>query len=157
MATGRIVQVQGPVVDVAFAAGELPSLLNAITIDDPKRDIHLTVEVSQHLGDDLVRCVAMSSTDGLVRGMPAVDMGSAITVPVGKETLGRIFNLLGDPIDEKGPVATKERWPIHRPAPSLVDQAGSTDVLETGLKVIDLLTPYLKGGKIGLFGGAGVG
>lgn len=157
MATGKIVQVQGPVVDVAFAAGELPTLLNAITIDDKAKGIHLTVEVAQHLGDDLVRCIAMSTTDGLVRGMPAVDTGTNITVPVGKETLGRIFNLLGDPIDERGPVDVKERWPIHRPAPSLVDQAGSTDVLETGLKVIDLLTPYLKGGKIGLFGGAGVG
>jgi F-type H+-transporting ATPase subunit beta len=157
MATGRIVQVQGPVVDLGFAAGELPAILNAVTIDDSARNIHLTVEVSQHLGDDTVRCVAMSSTDGLVRGMPAVDTERAISVPVGKETLGRVFNLLGEPIDEMGPVNVKEYWPIHRPPPSFEEQAASNEVLETGLKVIDLLTPYLKGGKIGLFGGAGVG
>ena len=157
MATGRIVQVQGPVVDLGFAAGELPAILNAVTIDDDARNIHLTVEVAQHLGDDTVRCVAMSSTDGLVRGMPAVDTEKAISVPVGKETLGRVFNLLGKPIDEMGPVDVKEWWPIHRPSPSFEEQAASNEVLETGLKVIDLLTPYLKGGKIGLFGGAGVG
>jgi F-type H+-transporting ATPase subunit beta len=157
MATGRVVQVQGPVVDCAFPAGELPAILNAVTIQEPARSIDLTVEVAQHLGDDLVRCIAMSSTDGLVRGMPAVDTGGPITVPVGRETLGRVFNLLGSPIDEKGPVATAERWPIHRPAPSFEEQAATTEVLETGLKVIDLLTPYLKGGKIGLFGGAGLG
>lgn len=157
MATGRVVQVQGPVVDIAFEPGELPAILNAITIDDPTRDIHLTVEVAQHLGDDVVRCIAMASTDGLVRGMPAVDTGGPITVPVGRETLGRVFNLLGQPIDERGPVQTAERWPIHRPAPSFEEQATTTEVLETGLKVIDLLTPYLKGGKIGLFGGAGLG
>jgi F-type H+-transporting ATPase subunit beta len=157
MATGRVVQVQGPVVDIAFEPGELPAILNAITIDDPTRNIHLTVEVAQHLGDDVVRCIAMASTDGLVRGMPAVDTGGPITVPVGRETLGRVFNLLGQPIDERGPVQTAERWPIHRPAPSFEEQATTTEVLETGLKVIDLLTPYLKGGKIGLFGGAGLG
>ncbi len=157
MATGKVVQVQGPVVDVEFAAGELPSILNAVTIDNDDRNIHLTVEVAQHLGDDTVRCIAMASTDGLVRGMPAVDTGGPITVPVGRETLGRVFNLLGLPIDERGPVTTAERWPIHRPAPTFEDQASSTEILETGLKVIDLLTPYLKGGKIGLFGGAGLG
>ncbi len=157
MATGKIVQVQGPVVDISFDPKELPSLLNSIIIEDESRGIELTVEVAQHLGDDTVRCVAMASTDGLVRGMPAEDTGGPITVPVGRETLGRIFNLLGKEIDERGPVATKERWPIHRPVPSFEDQAASTEVLETGLKVIDLLTPYLKGGKIGLFGGAGVG
>ncbi len=157
MATGKVVQIQGPVVDVEFAPGELPSILNAITIDDDTKNIHLTVEVAQHLGNNAVRAVAMASTDGLVRGMAAVDVGSPITVPVGRGTLGRIFNLLGEPIDEMGPSATTERWPIHRPAPSYEDQAASTEVLETGLKVIDLLTPYLKGGKIGLFGGAGVG
>jgi len=146
MATGRVVQVQGPVVDIAFEPGELPAILNAITIDDPTRNIHLTVEVAQHLGDDVVRCIAMASTDGLVRGMPAVDTGGPITVPVGRETLGRVFNLLGQPIDERGPVQTAERWPIHRPAPSFEEQATTTEVLETGLKVIDLLTPYLKGG-----------
>jgi F-type H+-transporting ATPase subunit beta len=157
MATGKIVQVQGPVVDISFDPKELPSLLSSIIIEDQSRGIELTVEVAQHLGDDTVRCVAMASTDGLVRGMPAEDTGGPITVPVGRETLGRIFNLLGKEIDERGPVATKERWPIHRPVPSFEDQAASTEVLETGLKVIDLLTPYLKGGKIGLFGGAGVG
>jgi len=131
--------------------------MNAITIDDAGRNIHLTVEVAQHLGDDTVRCIAMASTDGLVRGMPAVDTGGPITVPVGRGTLGRVFNLLGQPIDEQGPVQADERWPIHRPSPSFEDQATTFEVLETGLKVIDLLTPYLKGGKIGLFGGAGLG
>jgi F-type H+-transporting ATPase subunit beta len=151
------VQVQGPVVDIAFAPGELPPILNAITIKDPSRDIRLTVEVAQHLGNDMVRCIAMSSTDGLVRGTEAEDTGGPITVPVGRETLGRVFNLLGDPIDERGAVEAKERWPIHRPIPSFEEQSGTKEVLETGLKVVDLLTPYLKGGKIGLFGGAGVG
>src|SRR6476646_367889 len=113
MATGKVVQVQGPVVDVAFAPGELPSILNAVTIKDPARNIDLVVEVAQHLGDDVVRTIAMSSTDGLVRGMNADDTGGPITVPVGKETLGRVFNLLGNPIDELGPVTTQERWPIH--------------------------------------------
>jgi F-type H+-transporting ATPase subunit beta len=157
MATGKVVQVTGPVVDVEFPAGQLPAILNAVKIDDTARSIRLTVEVAQHLGNDVVRCIAMSSTDGLVRGMPAVDTGAPIAVPVGRETLGRVFNLLGDPIDGGPAVETKERWPIHRPAPSFEDQASSFEVLETGLKVIDLLTPYLKGGKIGLFGGAGVG
>jgi F-type H+-transporting ATPase subunit beta len=157
MATGKIVQVQGPVVDIAFEPNELPAILNAITIDDNDKNLHLVVEVSQHLGNDNVRCIAMNSTDGLVRGMPSVDTGGPITVPVGKETLGRVLNLLGNEIDERGPVECKERWPIHRPPPSFEEQAAANEVLETGLKVIDLLTPYLKGGKIGLFGGAGVG
>jgi F-type H+-transporting ATPase subunit beta len=157
MATGKIVQVQGPVVDIAFEPNELPAILNAITIDDNDKNLHLVVEVSQHLGNDNVRCIAMNSTDGLVRGMPSVDTGGPITVPVGKETLGRVLNLLGNEIDELGPVECKERWPIHRPPPSFEEQAAANEVLETGLKVIDLLTPYLKGGKIGLFGGAGVG
>ncbi len=157
MATGKIVQVQGPVVDLAFAPGELPAILNSVIIKDTVRGVNIVVEVAQHLGNDVVRCIAMSSTDGLVRGTLADDTGGPITVPVGKETLGRVFNLLGEPIDELGPVVTAERWPIHRPAPSFEDQSTNEEVLETGLKVIDLLTPYLKGGKIGLFGGAGVG
>jgi len=157
MATGVIVQIQGPVVDLGFKPGELPAINNAVTIQDPTREIDLTVEVAQHLGNDVVRCVAMSSTDGLVRGMPANDTGQPIAVPVGRETLGRVLNLLGKPIDEKGPINTKEHWPIHRPAPSFAEQSSSQEVLETGLKVVDLLTPFLKGGKIGLFGGAGLG
>ncbi|HZT42592.1 MAG TPA: F0F1 ATP synthase subunit beta [Chthonomonadaceae bacterium] len=157
MATGEIVQIQGPVVDLRFQPGELPAINNAVTIQDPTREIDLTVEVAQHLGNDVVRCVAMSSTDGLVRGMPANDTGQPIAVPVGRETLGRVLNLLGKPIDERGPINTKEHWPIHRPAPSFAEQSSSQEVLETGLKVVDLLTPFLKGGKIGLFGGAGLG
>jgi F-type H+-transporting ATPase subunit beta len=157
MANGHIVQVQGPVVDLGFSAGELPPINNAITIKDEARKINLTVEVAQHLGNDVVRCIAMSSTDGLVRGMAATDTGLPITVPVGRETLGRVFNLLGEPVDERGPVPAKEYWPIHRPAPSFADQSSAQEVLETGLKVVDLLTPFLKGGKIGLFGGAGLG
>ncbi|MDE2124965.1 MAG: F0F1 ATP synthase subunit beta [Armatimonadetes bacterium] len=157
MATGQIVQVQGPVVDLGFPAGELPQILHACTITDPARNINLTVEVALHLGNNVVRCIAMSSTDGLVRGMPAQDTGEAISVPVGKNVLGRIVNLLGRPIDEKGSIEVAERWPIHRPPPSFSDQNPTQEVLETGLKVVDLLTPFLKGGKIGLFGGAGLG
>lgn len=157
MATGQIVQVQGPVVDVVFPAGELPLIYNAISIQDAKRNIDLTVEVSQHLGNDVVRCIAMSSTDGLVRGMTAVDTELPITVPVGRGTLGRVFNLLGKAVDEKGPVDYTEKWPIHRPTPTFAEQSAEQEVLETGLKVVDLLTPFLKGGKIGLFGGAGLG
>lgn len=157
MATGQVVQVQGPVVDLAFAAGELPPINNAIEINEPERHIALTVEVAQHLGNDVVRCIAMSSTDGLVRGMPADDTGKPITVPVGEGTLGRIFNLLGKAIDGGEPLKTDTRWPIHRPPPSFSEQSSSQEVLETGLKVIDLITPFLKGGKIGLFGGAGLG
>ena len=157
MGMGKIVQVQGPVVDAEFTAGELPNILNALTITDADRNIDLTVEVSQHLGNDVVRCIAMSTTDGLTRGMAVSDTGASISVPVGNETLGRVFNMLGKPIDEKGDVGVKQRSPIHRAAPTLEDQAATVEVLETGIKVIDLLCPYVKGGKIGLFGGAGVG
>ncbi|MER3474404.1 MAG: F0F1 ATP synthase subunit beta [Armatimonadota bacterium] len=157
MAIGKVAQVMGPVVDARFPAGELPAILNAVTIDDPERGIHLVCEVAQHLGDDMVRCIALDSTDGLVRGMPVVDTGGPITVPVGPETLGRVFNLLGEPIDERGPVNAQKRMPIHRPAPPFPEQSTTTEILETGLKVIDLLTPFNKGGKIGLFGGAGLG
>jgi len=155
---GKVVQVIGPTVDCEFNADKLPALLNAIKIEDAERNIDLTVEVSLHLGDNVVRCVALASTDGLVRGMPVVDTGSPITVPVGECSLGRIFNLLGEPLDDLGPLGDDvERWPIHRPAPSFADQATSAEMFETGIKVIDLLEPYSKGGKVGLFGGAGVG
>ncbi|MGO8672499.1 MAG: F0F1 ATP synthase subunit beta [Capsulimonadaceae bacterium] len=157
MSVGKVVQVLGPVVDARFAPGELPFILNALRINDSERNIELTVEVAQHLGNDVVRCVAMSSTDGLVRGMNVEDTGGPITVPVGNVTLGRVFNLLGKPIDEAGPVEVKQIMPIHRKAPTLEDQAATTEILETGIKVIDLLCPYVKGGKVGLFGGAGVG
>jgi F-type H+-transporting ATPase subunit beta len=152
---GKIVQIIGAVVDISFPKNSLPRLLNAIEIDN--HGTKLTVEVAQHIGDDVVRCIAMSTTDGLVRGMDAVDTGSPIKVPVGRETLGRIFNLLGEPVDEKEAPQTEERWPIHREAPSYEEQTAASEVLETGIKVIDLIAPYLKGGKIGLFGGAGVG
>ena len=153
--TGRVTQVIGPVVDVRFGEGELPRLLNALEIDNHGK--RLVVEVAQHIGDNVVRCIAMSSTDGLVRGTPAVDTGRAINVPVGENTLGRIFNVLGDPVDEKPAPADCERWDIHRAPPSYEEQASSAEILETGIKVIDLICPYCKGGKIGLFGGAGVG
>ncbi|MBQ5335994.1 MAG: F0F1 ATP synthase subunit beta [Oscillospiraceae bacterium] len=152
---GKIVQIIGAVVDISFPKNSLPRLLNAIEIDN--HGTKLTVEVAQHIGDDVVRCIAMSTTDGLVRGMDAIDTGSPIKVPVGRETLGRIFNLLGEPVDEKEAPQTAERWPIHREAPSYEEQTAASEVLETGIKVIDLIAPYLKGGKIGLFGGAGVG
>lgn len=154
--TGKIVQVIGPVVDVAFENGELPQLLTAIEI--PLKDSEsLIVEVAQHIGDERVRCIAMGGTDGLVRGMEAIDTGSAIRVPVGKEILGRMFNVLGREIDGLGPVGTDNTLPIHRQAPGFEEQQTSAEMLETGIKVIDLLCPYSKGGKIGLFGGAGVG
>ncbi|RMG22714.1 MAG: F0F1 ATP synthase subunit beta [Armatimonadetes bacterium] len=156
-ATGKVVQVLGPVVDVRFPAGQLPELLNAIRIKDESRNIDLTCEAAQHLGDDIVRCVALSTTDGLVRGMPAEDTGGPITVPVGEKTLGRVFNLLGEPIDELGPVTDAPRLPIHRDPPKFTEQSVKTEILQTGLKVIDLLVPFNKGGKIGLFGGAGLG
>ncbi len=152
---GYVTQVIGPVVDVRFDDGELPDILNAIEIDFSEN--HLTVEVSAHVGDNVVRCIAMGSTDGLVRGTEAVDTGKGITVPVGPETLGRIFNVLGEPVDEKPAPKTAERWEIHRPAPTYEEQSVETEILETGIKVIDLICPYTKGGKIGLFGGAGVG
>jgi F-type H+-transporting ATPase subunit beta len=153
---GKIVQVIGPVVDVEFPPGKLPHIFNALTISQGGNDT-LTMEVAQHIGENRVRAVSMSSTDGLVRGLEVVDTGAAISVPVGKETLGRIMNVLGEPVDGFGPVQTKKRWSIHRPAPSLEDQETKTEVLETGIKVVDLLEPYAKGGKVGLFGGAGVG
>ena len=153
-ATGRISQVIGAVVDVEFE-GELPSILNALETDNQGN--RLVLEVAQHLGQNAVRTIAMDSTEGLVRGQPVTDLGSPITVPVGPETLGRIMNVIGEPIDERGPVKTKVMAPIHKDAPPFVDQATETEVLATGIKVIDLLCPYAKGGKIGLFGGAGVG
>jgi F-type H+-transporting ATPase subunit beta len=160
---GTVVQVIGPVVDVEFAPGRLPNLLNALRIEqdeDPKAGtpkIRLTLEVAQHLGENRVRGVAMSTTDGLVRGMPVKDTGAPISVPVGRETLGRLMNVLGEPVDEKGPIKAKKTYPIHRPAPPLDEQDTKTEMLETGIKVLDLLEPYSKGGKVGLFGGAGVG
>lgn len=153
--TGHIVQIIGAVLDIKFTPENLPSLYNAITIKRDNGEI-LVVEVSQHLGDDVVRCIAMSATDGLVRGMEALDTGHPISVPVGKETLGRIFNVTGDAVDGK-PDPQVERWSIHREAPTFEEQSTSTEILETGIKVVDLMCPYLKGGKIGLFGGAGVG
>ena len=152
---GTIVTVIGAVLDIKFHPDHLPNLLNAIEIDNNGQK--LVVEVAQHIGDDIVRCIAMGSTDGLVRGMEAVDTGASIKVPVGKETLGRIFNLLGEAVDNKPQPQTEEKWEIHRPAPKFEEQEASNQVLETGIKVVDLIAPYLKGGKIGLFGGAGVG
>ena len=152
---GKVIQVMGAVIDVRFEDGHLPALLNAIEVENG--DKKLVVEVAQHLGDDVVRCIAMSSTDGLVRGAKAVDTGSTITVPVGQGTLGRIFNVLGQPVDNKPQPETEKRMPIHAKAPSYEEQATSAEILETGIKVIDLICPYTKGGKIGLFGGAGVG
>jgi F-type H+-transporting ATPase subunit beta len=152
---GKIVQIIGPVVDIRFNEDNLPELLNAIEID--KNGEKIIVEVAKHVGDDTVRCISMDSTDGLVRGMEAVDTGKSIAVPVGKETLGRLFNVLGEPIDGRGEVKTSKLSPIHRPAPSFEEQETSREIFETGIKVVDLIAPYSKGGKIGLFGGAGVG
>ncbi|MBU5310722.1 F0F1 ATP synthase subunit beta [Tissierella carlieri] len=152
---GKIVQVIGPVVDIRFSEDSLPELLNAIEIE--REGKKLVVEVAQHVGDDTVRCVAMDSTDGLVRGMEAVNTGKSIAVPVGKETLGRLFNVLGEAIDGKGDVNAAQTAPIHRPAPSFEEQETSKEIFETGIKVVDLIAPYSKGGKVGLFGGAGVG
>ena len=152
---GKVTEVIGPVIDIRFNDGELPQILNAVEIDNHGKK--LVVEVAQHIGDNVVRCIAMSSTDGLVRGTDAVDTGKSISVPVGNETLGRIFNVLGEPVDELPPPETKEKWEIHRPAPSYEEQESTTEILETGIKVVDLICPYAKGGKIGLFGGAGVG
>ena len=152
---GKVIQVTGPVLDIRFSEGELPDLNNAIEIELNEHKV--IAEVAQQIGDDVVRCIAMSSTDGLVRGTDAVDTGNSITVPVGDECLGRIFNLLGEPVDNKPAPETKERWSIHRPAPSYEDQVPAAEIFETGIKVVDLICPYAKGGKIGLFGGAGVG
>jgi F-type H+-transporting ATPase subunit beta len=158
---GKVIQVAGPAVDVQFAEGHLPAIYNAIRISstgfDVPQPMSIVCEVQQHLGEGRVRTVAMEATDGMVRGMPAEDLGEPISVPVGPEVLGRVLNVIGEPVDQMGPVNTKQRFPIHRPAPSLEDQSTSQDMLETGIKVIDLIQPFLKGGKIGLFGGAGVG
>ncbi|NMC32269.1 MAG: F0F1 ATP synthase subunit beta [Veillonellaceae bacterium] len=158
--TGRVLQVIGPVIDVEFLPEQLPAIYNAVSIegDNNGEQIKIIAEVMQHLGDSTVRCVAMSSTDGLMRGMAAVDTGAPIKVPVGSGTLGRIFNVLGETVDnDPKPVDADDYWPIHRPAPKLEDQTTSTEILETGIKVVDLIAPYSRGGKIGLFGGAGVG
>jgi F-type H+-transporting ATPase subunit beta len=162
MQKGRVIQVMGPVVDVQFEKGHLPEIYNAVTVDykaksENEKDINLTMEVATHLGDNVVRCVAMSTTDGMVRGTEVTDLGKPITVPVGRSTLGRVFNVLGEPIDEAGEVVSETNYPIHRAAPTFDSLSTQEEILETGIKVIDLLAPYAKGGKIGLFGGAGVG
>jgi F-type H+-transporting ATPase subunit beta len=158
---GRVVQVIGPVLDVEFPEGHLPAIYNALTVKDEGKEtgvpIDLVAEVAQHLGENRVRCISMKRTDGMVRGMAAVDTGGPITMPVGEATLGRILNVIGEPVDGLGPVAAKERWSIHREPPSFEDQSTEIEMFETGIKVIDLLEPYSKGGKVGLFGGAGVG
>lgn len=158
MAEGILKQVIGPTIDLEFPPHELPNLFNAVIIRDPEKKINLTAEVALHLGENLVRCIALSSTDGLVRGMKAIDTGAPVAVPVGKATLGRLFNLLGDPIDEQSKLPDSiPRHPIHKPAPSFDEQETKVSIFETGIKVVDLLAPYPKGGKVGLFGGAGVG
>ncbi|MBI5970484.1 MAG: F0F1 ATP synthase subunit beta [Deltaproteobacteria bacterium] len=157
---GRVTQVIGPVLDIEFAPGKLPAIYNAVKISNPSissEPWNLVAEVAQHLGENTVRCIAMDATEGLVRGSDALDTGAGITVPVGKNVLGRIINVIGEPVDELGPVKAEKRCEIHRPTPSFDQQSTAVEVFETGIKVIDLLTPYLKGGKIGLFGGAGVG
>ncbi len=154
---GRLKQVSGPVVDVEFDVGNLPEIHHALKIEQDEPPINLVLEVAQHVGERTVRCVAMSTTDGLVRNMPVRDTGQPILAPVGPEVLGRILNVTGDPIDEEGPINAKKFYPIHRPAPSFAEQENATELLETGIKVIDLLQPIPKGGKVGLFGGAGVG
>ena len=157
METGRIKQVIGPVVDVEFANKELPDIYTALRINIPDKDIDLTMEVSHHLGERTVRCVALAATGGLVRGMEVTNTGKPVTVPVGKATLGRIMNVIGEPVDELGEIEAESHYSIHRPAPSFQDQSTATEMFETGIKVIDLLEPYARGGKVGLFGGAGVG
>ncbi|HEY8911237.1 MAG TPA: F0F1 ATP synthase subunit beta, partial [Desulfosporosinus sp.] len=157
MNIGKVLQVLGPVVDVEFMPDQLPAIYNALEIKVPEKKLNITLEVAQHLGNNTVRTVAMSSTDGLQRGIDVTDTGAAITVPVGPSTLGRMVSVLGLPIDNGGEITTDTYYPIHRPAPAFEDQEPSTQILETGIKVIDLLAPYSKGGKIGLFGGAGVG
>jgi len=155
MAKGKVAQVIGTVVDIEFPPDELPALFNAIEI--PMDGGKIVLEVQEHVGNNWVRCLALAPTDGLGRGVEAIDTGAPLAVPVGKATLGRLFNIMGEPIDELGPVEAKERWPVHRPPPSLEEQKTTTEVLETGLKVIDLITPFTKGGKVGAYGGAGVG
>jgi F-type H+-transporting ATPase subunit beta len=158
---GRVVQVIGPVLDVEFPEGHLPAIYNAVTVKDEGKEtgvpIDLVAEVAQHLGENRVRCISMKPTDGMVRGMKAVDTGAPISVPVGDETLGRIMNVIGEPVDNRGPINAKERWSIHREPPRYEDQSTEVEMFETGIKVVDLLEPYSKGGKTGLFGGAGVG
>ncbi|MBO7707371.1 MAG: F0F1 ATP synthase subunit beta, partial [Thermoguttaceae bacterium] len=156
---GRITRVIGSTFDAEFAEDALPAIYNAVKIDSEQGDvkIHLTGEIQQHLGGGKVRCVALGSTDGLVRGMECVDTGAPVKVPVGNATLGRVFNLLGEPVDKAGPVQAEEYRPIHQPAPELADLSTKTEIFETGIKVIDLLTPFVRGGKAGLFGGAGLG
>ncbi|MCY0886621.1 MAG: F0F1 ATP synthase subunit beta, partial [Firmicutes bacterium] len=155
--SGKVVEVLGPVVHVEFPDGDLPALYNEVRVVDEARGIDLALEIMHHTGDNRAACIAMGSTDGLVRGMKVVDTGGPISMPVGPETLGRMFNVLGEPIDGKGPVTAKERHPIHRAPPAFTDLAVATEIFETGIKVVDLLAPYPKGGKVGLFGGAGVG
>jgi F-type H+-transporting ATPase subunit beta len=161
MSKGKVVRIIGPVIDAEFPEDHLPAILNAVMIrgksgpDAP--EIEVTAEVAQHLGENRVRCVAMEPTEGMVRGMDAIDTGAPIAVPVGRETLGRVMNVIGKPVDEKGPIEAKERWPIHREPPTFEEQSTNITMFETGIKVIDLLEPYMKGGKTGLFGGAGVG
>src|SRR5438876_9020540 len=158
---GKVVEVIGPVLVVAFESGHLPQIYNAVRVTsdgfDVPRPIHVVAEVEQHLGEGRVKCVAMEATDGMVRGMKAIDTGGPITVPVGKATLGRVMNVIGEPVDKLGPILSQTRFPIHRHAPELDEQNTQLQMFETGLKVIDLIEPYLKGGKTGLFGGAGVG
>ena len=160
MNTGKITQVLGAVIDVEFPGGALPPIYNALKVSNPaisNAEWNLVVEVAQHLGENTVRCVAMDTTEGLVRGMDVMDTGAGISVPVGPETLGRVLNVIGEPVDEGPPVNAKKHYPIHRPTPEFVDQETKVQALETGIKVVDLLAPYARGGKIGLFGGAGVG
>src|SRR5262244_2484979 len=160
MNMGKITQVLGAVVDVEFSDGSLPPIYNALKVSNPAishQQGNLVIEVAQHLGENTVRCVAMDTTEGLVRGMDAMDTGTGITVPVGAETLGRVLNVIGEPVDEQGPVNAKKSYPIHRPTPEFVDQETKVQAFETGIKVVDLLAPYARGGKVGLFGGAGVG
>ena len=159
MNIGKIVQIIGPVVDVLFSVGNIPAIYQALTVEFTAagRPEKLTLEVQQHLGEGVVRTIAMSTTEGLVRGMPIVDSGGPITVPVGEGVLGRIINVTGDPVDNRGPVPHQKRYPIHRPSPLLVDQDVKSTILETGIKVIDLICPFVRGGKVGAFGGAGVG
>src|SRR5215212_5678207 len=158
---GKVVQIIGPAVDIEFAEGHLPAIYNAIRVTDNgelgKVPIDVVVEVANHIGESQVRCIAMKPTDGMVRGMKAIDTGAPIKVPVGRQTLGRIMNVLGAPVDERGPINSEHLWSIHREAPKFEDQSTSIEMFETGIKVIDLLEPYTKGGKTGLFGGAGVG
>jgi F-type H+-transporting ATPase subunit beta len=160
MKEGKIVQVIGPVIDIEFDEGDLPTIYDAVKLTNTRisdKEWNLIAEVAQHIGENTVRCVAMDTTDGLVRGMKAIDTGAPIAIPVGKEVLGRILNVIGEPVDEGGSVGTKKSYPIHRPAPTFLDQDVNVELLETGVKVIDLLEPYPRGGKVGLFGGAGVG